>query len=436
MKFYNREKELAILLDIKQRTSKNAQMTFVVGRRRAGKTKLLLKATESEPTLYFFVARKTEALLCRDFMEEISAVLQLPVYGEITDFRTLFKLLMDLSKTKSFNLVIDEFQEFYNINASIYGDMQNIWDRTKDESRINLLLSGSVYSLMHKIFENSKEPLFGRATQKILLQPFTVDTLKKILADNNPSYTNEDLLAFYTFTGGVAKYVELFVDNHALTLETMVELMTQSNSSFIMEGKNLLIEEFGKEYTTYFSILACIASGYTSRSAIESYLRREVGGYLTRMENDFSIVRKRIPLFAKSETKNVHYYIEDNFLRFWFRFFFKYIRFVEAGAFDKLKEVILRDYPTYSGITLEKYFREKCIETGLYTSIGGYWDKTGHNEIDLIALDELSDTALVAEVKRKKATIKLEDLMRKASCIQLELSPYKVEYRALSMDDM
>jgi AAA+ ATPase superfamily predicted ATPase len=58
MKFYNREKELALLSKIEHKSLKSAQMTFVVGRRRIGKTALLTKAFADKPSLYFFVAKK------------------------------------------------------------------------------------------------------------------------------------------------------------------------------------------------------------------------------------------------------------------------------------------------------------------------------------------------------------------------------------------
>ena len=40
------------------------------------------------------------------------------------------------------------------------------------------------------------------------VRPFTLTVLKEILAEHNPAYTAEDLLALYAFTGGVAKYVQ------------------------------------------------------------------------------------------------------------------------------------------------------------------------------------------------------------------------------------
>lgn len=63
MKFYNREKELKQLKEIGEMSLHNAQMTVLMGRRRIGKTKLLFKAIEGIPMLYFFVARKSEPML-------------------------------------------------------------------------------------------------------------------------------------------------------------------------------------------------------------------------------------------------------------------------------------------------------------------------------------------------------------------------------------
>ena len=161
MKFYNREKELSLLQKIEERSKQTAQMTFVVGRRRIGKTSLLVKANEGKLMLYFFVAKKNEVLLCEEFVQEIRHKLQVEIFGELKTFKSVFGYLMELSKTRHFTLVIDEFQEFNTINPSVYSDMQNIWDSQKGAAKINLILCGSVYSLMSRIFEHAKEPLFG-----------------------------------------------------------------------------------------------------------------------------------------------------------------------------------------------------------------------------------------------------------------------------------
>lgn len=436
MKFYNRQKELKLLADIEERSNESAQMTFIVGRRRIGKTSLLQKAIESVPSLYFFVAKKNEALLCIEFLEEVKRKLKIPIFGEIKTFKELFAFLMEISKNQNFTLVVDEFQEFQSVNASIYSDMQNIWDKNKGESRINLILCGSVYSMMTKIFENSKEPLFGRATQRIHLKAFDISTLKEILSDYKLDFSNEDLLAFYLFTGGVAKYIELLVQAKAFTFDAMLDEIFKKNSLFLDEGKHVLIEEFGKDYGNYFSILSLISSGKTARTEIESIMEMQIGGFLDRLENEYNLIKKVRPILAKPSGRTIKYSVEDNFLKFWFRFVYKYRSAVEIGNLDYLKEIVKRDYSLYSGVILEKYFVEQFKEQKKYASLGTYWERNNQNEIDIVAIDDLEKEVVFAEVKRNKNKIDLEILKEKSKKIAQEFRNYHLNYIGLSLEDM
>ena len=157
MKFYNREKEIKKLLEIKEQSKKNAQFSVVTGRRRIGKTQLLLKSYENTKFLYFFVAKKSEVILCQDFLQELKEKLNPPILGEVNSFSVLFEYIVQLSYEQNITLIIDEFQEFFTVNPSVYSDMQRIWDLHKDKAKLNLIVSGSVISLMYKIFENYKE---------------------------------------------------------------------------------------------------------------------------------------------------------------------------------------------------------------------------------------------------------------------------------------
>ena len=439
MKFYNREKEIKKLLEIKEQSKKNAQFSVVTGRRRIGKTQLLLKSYGNTKFLYFFVAKKSEVILCQDFLQELKEKLNAPILGEVNSFSVLFEYIVQLSYEQNITLIIDEFQEFFTVNPSVYSDMQRIWDLHKDKAKLNLIVSGSVISLMYKIFENYKEPLFGRANHFIKLQAFKTNTLKEILSDYNPSYTPDDLLALYSFTGGVAKYVQLFMDNGWTSKEKMIEGMIDENSIFISEGKNLLIDEFGKEYGRYFSILTAISEGKNTRTEIENLLKKEIGGYLTKMERDFNLIKKQQPIFTKSSTKNVKYQIEDNFIMFWFRFIYKYSSMIEIGAYEQLRKIIERDFSSFSGHMLEKYFRENAQISQAYTSIGNYWDRKGETEIDFIAVNEIEKSIDFAEIKRQKNNISIEKLRQKATEFLIQnpqFNSYKKDFYAWSLEDM
>jgi len=83
MQFCNRNKEIEILKNTREKSLQTARMTFVVGRRRIGKTRLLIKAHEPTAFLYFFIARKSESLLCNEFVEEIKQKLHVEIFGTL-----------------------------------------------------------------------------------------------------------------------------------------------------------------------------------------------------------------------------------------------------------------------------------------------------------------------------------------------------------------
>ncbi len=436
MRFYNRQNEIQILNTMKKLSNDESKMSVLLGRRRIGKTRLIRKVFQKDRFIYFFVAKKREKLLCEEFTSIIESTLDVKILGKIERFAQLFEYIMQLAEKKPFTLSIDEFQEFYFINKSIYSDMQQIWDKYKDRSKLNLVLSGSVYTLMKKIFEASKEPLFGRANKKIHLKPFDVVTLKEIMLDFKPDYAEQDLLFFYILTGGIAKYIELLVDENNMTFQSILDAVVQKNSYFLTEGKDVLIEAFGKDYSTYFSILSLIAASKTSRGEIESILEKNTGGYLDRLEKEYNIIKKVKPMFAKQGSRTQKYLIHDNFLNFWFRFIYKNKSAVEIGNFNYIQSIVKRDFSTYAGRFLEKYFIEKMEATNKYSQIGTYWEKGNKNEIDIVATNEMEKKLLFVDVKIDKRKLNLNTLETKSKKLVNQFKGWSVQYKGLSIEDM
>lgn len=445
MRFYNRENEIAELKRICGLSfTQNSRMTVLTGRRRIGKTSLIKKAFEDsdEPMLYFFTGRKAEAVLVDDFVRETHDKLHGYVPEGLKSVTGVLRHLFELAKTVRFTLVIDEFQEFMTVNPSVFSDLQNLWDSYRSDTRMNLVLSGSIMSMMRRIFTDAHEPLFGRADNIINLRPFKIRVIKEILKDYNPEYTNEDLLALYSITGGIPKYIELLCDNGHVTAESMLRFSASYMSPFIDEGRNLLITEFGRDYGTYFSILLAIAQGRTSQAEITASLGgTAIGGHLEKLENTYNILSKYRPVMSKPGSKNtVRFRISDNFLHFWFRFIERNRSMIELDNYDDLQNIVLRDYPTYSGLTLEKYFRQKLTEEGGFREMGSWWEaKAGKeaNEIDIVGIRTEGKSALIAEVKRNARNYDNKSFMGKVGHIKAKmLSGYEIESRLYTMDDM
>ena len=435
MKFYNRDLELQSLHQLKQQAEHRGVMTVLTGRRRVGKTLLALHHVKGHRFLYLFATRKEEHLLCGEFLEEVKKFLHWPIIGEIRAIKDIFALLLEAAKKESFTLIIDEFQEFFYINPSVYSDFQKLWDLNKDSAKIHVIFIGSVYSLMHKIFEENKQPLFGRTNRILKLQAFALKTTHDILTEAQ-IFSPTRWFHWYVFTGNMPKYIEILIEEGVKDFEDILDFCFQKGSIFLNEGKNVLIEEFGRDYTTYFSILALISEGKTSRGEMESLLQKDIGGYLQRLEEDYTVITRFRPINAKVQSRNQKYKIVDPFLNFWFRFIYRSQSAIELENFAYVKKIVKREYSTYCGLMLERFFRTLLAETGRFNQIGSYWEKGNQNEIDIVAVNDFEKKILIAETKLNKSRIHLKKLTLRAETLLNHYPGYTPTYLALSVEDV
>lgn len=436
MKFYDREIEINELQRLDNLANETAQFTVLMGRRRTGKTTLMMYALDGRKYLYFFIGKKAEALQCQYFQQQIESELGMHIHGQVSSFAKLLEELLIYSKSRKLTIIIDEFQRLADIGTGIISEIQQIWDKHHTEAHVHLIACGSIYNMMKKIFEDRKEPLFGRKTARIDLKPFSISVMKQILYDHYPTYTPEDLLMLYAITGGVAKYVAQLMDDGCRSWKDMLAAVCRPSSIFLDEGTELLVGEFGRKYQIYYSILQLIASGMTSQSEIDSIIGKNTGRYLDTLETDYSLIKKRRPMWAKPNSQGVKFYIDDCFLNFWFRFIESNRSLVELGKLTMLEEIIRNDYTQYSSLVLEKYFRQLYGEKERVTEVSHWWDSKGENEIDLIAIERLDRRATVAEVKRNPKKYDAKALTEKYEHIKNHLKGYNVKLIGLSMNDM
>ena len=438
MRFYDREKELEILQTNWEQTTDSGRLTVLIGRRRIGKTTVLRKSADEEghPMLYLYVSKDNEKVLTGKFQDAAEQALGLQIFGRLETFAQFFEQVLKYGLQHHYTLVFDEFQNFIKVNPAIPSHIQDLWDRYHENVKVNMVACGSIYNMMYKIFDNEDEPLYGRQDCRMNMLPFRISVLKQILHDHNPKYTSEDLLCLYMLTGGVAKYVAWLMNAKATTKAKMLRWVTQAGSPYLTEGTELIISEFGKDYTNYLSILQLVAAGMTKQSEIDGALGKNTGAFLDNLETEYSYIHHKQPMFSKPNGRNSRWQLDDCFLRFWFRFILRNQALVEMERNDLLLEIVERDYERYSGLVLEQYFRQKWMEEERVTLVGNYWDRRGQNEIDMIALNEIDKTAVVAEIKRQRKKFSPAELDEKVATLSKELAKYKVRQIGLCMDDM
>ncbi len=444
MKFYDREKELS-LLDREFEIVRNKRLSrFVVisGRRRVGKTALVMKAAERNTdfvSVYLYAFATTESGLTQRWMQKVAEKFNLefpPTFSQPVD---VIRFLFSLAKKTPTAVFIDECQDITPVSPTFWSELQREWDLNKDSSQMLLVQSGSVASAMRLIFQDYSKPLYGRADAFLELQPFGPQVLQTILKDAKPNYSPDELLLLYAMTGGVARYVRQMVDTDALTVDRMTEEFFHDSSYFLSEAQILLANEFKVESGIYYDILAAIAHGVTKRMELQNVTAgKQVGGYLDKLQKLFGLIRKNEPLFNKDYRK-VRYVLNDPYLSFWFAFVQREEDLVSTRQFDELKRLFRSHYSDYSGRVLEGWFRAKFLESGLYPEVGSWWDRKGENEIDLIAVNAERRVAWVFEIKRNPKKFDPTVLQRKTAVMlgqNNRLEGFDIRTKGLSLEDM
>lgn len=127
-------------------------------------------------------------------------------------------------------------------------------------------------------------------------------------------------------------------------------------------------------------------------------------------------------------------------MRFWFRYFDRNQTLVELNNFEHLRKIVTSDYPTFSGLTLENWFKLKMIESHKFSDIGSWWErKSGKdaNEIDIVAISVDGRSASLIEVKRQRRNYNHKEFMEKVDVIKNKiLGKFRVETKLLTLEDM
>jgi len=219
------------------------------------------------------------------------------------------------------------------------------------------------------------------------------------------------LLNYYALFGGIPRYYFLLerAGLFGRELDEIIrELILEPNALLREEGRQLVIEAFGKESAVYFSILAAIAGGNTQLSQIASQAGVAVTSaskYLDELASVYQMIERRDPVPANGARKNGRYYLNDSFLAFWFRYVYRNLSTLEIANTSYLSQIIQKDWANYLGPRFERLVQQRFIELNRKnhlpfsaTQIGSYWDR-GQTQIDLVAWSEHERQCLVGECK-------------------------------------
>lgn len=423
-RFVGRESELSRLADAYR--SGRSEFIPIYGRRRVGKSELILKFLEDRPGIYFVGQRSAAALQVREFLEEAARALRLPLLARV-QAEDLASALMTVaeqwaasSPRRKLVLALDEFQWTAESDPGLVSALQRLWDRRwRDSGQIALILCGSYLGFMEREVLGAASPLFGRRTAQILLRPFGYHEAARF----HPRWSPVDRARGYFLVGGLPQYL-LCLDDRRSIAENIRNHLLEEFAPLRNEPTFLLREEV-REIGPYQAILAVVAGGRGSAREIASatgIAERSLHYYLSQLI-DLGYLRRRRPLDGgRTSVREVRFALDDALLSFWYRFVFPNTSLLRSeGPAGAYRDRVAPGLDAWFGGRFELLCREALprlyaregVRAGF--EIGEYWNP--HTQIDVVGVRDdgridlgeckwgtvRSPKALEAELERKTA---------------------------------
>lgn len=405
MQFIGRQVELARL---EAEYSRDSSFVVIYGRRRVGKTTLIKEFLKQKTGFYFLATEELENQSRKRLADVIARTTgnRLLENAVFTDWLDLFRVVAEFRPGEKKVLVIDEFPYLVKTNPAFPSVLQNAWDEILRDSRVMLILCGSLIGMMQKHALSYDSPLYGRRTAQLRLAPLTFTELYAQEAG-----TFERAVERYAVTGGVPKYLEFFEDGR--TLEEQLREHVLSKSGFLYEEPYFLLKSESMTAVNYFSVIKAIADGNHKLGKIAGVLGQETSAltpYLATLM-DLGFIEKRTPITEQNPEKSRKglYFIADNFIRFWFRYIYPYKGELELDNMQIVLDEMRKDFAekfvafSYEDICRD-IFADLCRKGAISfvpSRIGSYWlnDFDGNTEIDIMAVDHRNRAIFAGECK-------------------------------------
>jgi AAA+ ATPase superfamily predicted ATPase len=422
--FVDREHELT---SIEEKLNSNFfEFIVLYGRRRIGKTSLVLNSVKNREHVYYLAVEGDNLKHFKNYSSKVVPTIE---YAK-EDWEAYFKFLENKI------VIIDEFPNLIKENPKVLSLFQRIIDTHLKNTKTKLIILGSSISMMGDKVLSYSSPLYGRKTGVLKIQPLKFKYLKEFF----PNIDWKELVEIYGFTDGIPYYLEKI----KLPFWDYLNTELHKIDSFLKYEIDFLMKYEFDEPIVYKKILEAIAYGNTTLGAIKDYIgvkHSDITPYLRNLiETEFIV--KELPITESPKSKKGRYYIKDNFTAFYFKYIFPNLSAIEEGLFDVSE--IKRDYNQYLGFrseaesnenrrfssnVFEKIVMEFLIDLNKqgklpfkFLNIGRWWKKG--EEIDIICLNKNEKKALFVEVKWRDLNTNdvnkiLNDLKRKSDLVGL-----------------
>jgi hypothetical protein len=404
MRFLDRRSEMNRLAGLMDRDE--AALALVWGRRRVGKTRLLLEWVRGAGGLYAVADQSAEAVQRRYLAEAVGAVLEGFAEVEYPDWRSLLRALARAAAQRKWRgpLIVDEFPYLVASSPSVASVMQAFLDHEARQAGLVVALSGSAQHMMQGLGLDRSSPLFGRATESLELQPLPAGYIGEALG---LAGALEQIKAWASW-GGIPRYWELAAP-FGPSLEAAVDAVVLDPSGPLHREPDRLLAEELPPAIALRPILDAVGAGANRPSEIAGRVGAPVTSLarpLGRLQ-ELGLLSREQP-FGVTERggKRSLYRIRDPFMRLWFSVVAPHRAALAVGNAASRRGLWLRSSERLCAEAWEEMCRTAVprLQRGSLASLGP-WGPAGRHwrghdpELDVVAASIDGSSLLLGEVK-------------------------------------
>jgi len=414
MRLLNRRDELARLEGLAR--SRDGGLAVVWGRRRLGKTRLLVEWAKRAGGVYTVADQSTAEVQRRYFAEAVAE--RLPGFADVTypDWARLFDRLARDAKAQRFRgpIVIDELPYLAASSPELASVLQRWIDHSANDARLVVALAGSSQRMMQGLVLDAGAPLFGRAKVALKITPLPA----QYLVDAFGTLGSVEAVHTWAAWGGVPRYWELAAPLRVAVDKQLDALVLDPNGPLHSEADRVLLEEVPTAAEVR-PILDAIGAGAHRVSEIAGRLGRAATSLSRPLDRlvGMDLVRREVPYGDPPRSgKRSIYRIDDPFFRLWFRVVAPHRAALVAGTTASRATVLSRHWDTLAGLAWEDLCRAQLPR---FAALGDFappqrWWSGNAPEWDLIADAVDGRSTLVGESRFVRRALGARELAAEA----------------------
>lgn len=356
--FIGRNNELAELQQLS--TSGRASLVVIKGRRRIGKSRLVMESATNKRFLSFTGLAPIESVNAEDqiktFAQQLTQQLQLPNMT-FSDWSDAFAYLSHHLTPEPTVILFDEISWMGAKDPTFVPKLKAWWDLILQHfPRIMLVFCGSISTWIEDNIINSTA-FFGRISLQIDLAPLSLPECNLFLRTAGFKGSPYEIIKLLAVLGGVPWYLEQVLSNN-MADATLKRLCFERNGLLTTEFERIFHDLFHQRSNIYKQIIHTLSDGMKTLADIRTLIGYPNSGTFSHLIQDLitsGFVTQHYQWSLKTEqlSKQSIFRLSDCYTRFYMNYIEPNLLKIGQGTYENLEINQLPGWEAMMGYQVE-----------------------------------------------------------------------------------